>query len=248
MKKLLHILIPILLLFLVSCENEPSYFNEADSLYLSGDPQQRAGADSVLYSFRLYDFNVTEYTLNLIVNVSGYAADRDRPFVLELVESQTNVKPSDYTIGDFVMPKDAYTAIIPVGIRRTVPGLDLTKEAAKLTFRVVPNEHFQIGAEEQKQYTLMWSDYLIRPESWSNLNYYVGPFTQARFKFIIDFVGLTDFTEYNGNYNLQFWLQATCLNLLNAYNADPANAGRPEGWPYLNDNGLPLEFGENLQY
>lgn len=248
MKKLLYMIVPMLLLGAVSCENDGKYYSDSDTLWLAGDSAQLAKPDSVLYSFRLYDFSTQTADINLVVNVAGYAADRDRTFTLEVVADKTNVAATDYKIGTLVVPKGAYKVTVPITANRTIPGLDMTKTAAKLTLRVTGNENFGPGATEHKQYSIMWCDYLTQPPTWSNISYYIGPFSQARYKFIIDYTGYTDFTEFSGNYNKQFWLQSNCIRMLNEYNADPANAGRPEGWPYQNDNGQPLQFGSGLPY
>jgi hypothetical protein len=70
----------------------------------------------------------------------------------------------------------------------------------------------------------------------------VGNFSQAKYRFIIDVLGVTEFTRYQGNINILLAVQATLKSALKEYNENPANAGRPEGWPYLDDNGTPLTF------
>ena len=231
---------PLALLVAASCENDPKYFDDAPSLWLSGDG---------LYSFMFYDYSVVSHELSLVAHVAGHATSSDRTFKLEVVDEFTNVSPSDYTVGDLIVPKGELRGVIPVTVKRAVSGIDITDATtggAQLTFRVVENENFKVGAEELKIFTLRWCDYLVQPDSWGNISWYIGPFSQARYKFIIDFTGLTSFEEFDGNLNMVFWLQATCVKLLNEYNADPANEGRTEGWPYLNDNGEPLQIGEGL--
>ncbi len=244
MKKLYYIL--LMGCFFSACENAPYLYQDVARIWLSGDEEQGATADSLFYSFRLYDFDVVEADLNLVVNLTGDAVAYDRSFALEVVDSLTNVPEDAYNIGESVLPAGAFQAVVPVKVKRSVTGLDLSHENAKLTLRVVPSDELGLGVEEFDTYSLVWCDYLVEPESWSIISYYIGPFSQARYKFIIDFTGYTDFSEFNNDYNGQLWLQGILNDYLEAYNEDPANEGRPEGWPYQNDNGDPLQFGEGL--
>ena len=244
MKQLYYIL--LMGCFFSACENAPYLYQDVARIWLSGDGEQGATADSLFYSFRLYDFDVVEADLNLVVNLTGDAVAYDRSFALEVVDSLTNVPEDAYNIGESVLPAGAFQAVVPVKVKRSVTGLDLSHENAKLTLRVVPSDELGLGVEEFDTYSLVWCDYLVEPESWSIISYYIGPFSQARYKFIIDFTGYTDFSEFNNDYNGQLWLQGILNDYLEAYNEDPANEGRPEGWPYQNDNGDPLQFGEGL--
>lgn len=244
MKKLYYVL--LMGCFFSACENAPYLYQDVARIWLSGDEEQGATADSLFYSFRLYDFDVVEADLNLVVNLTGDAVAYDRSFALEVVDSLTNVPEDAYNIGESVLPAGAFQAVVPVKVKRSVTGLDLSHENAKLTLRVVPSDELGLGVEEFDTYSLVWCDYLVEPESWSIISYYIGPFSQARYKFIIDFTGYTDFSEFNNDYNGQLWLQGILNDYLEAYNSDPANEGRPEGWPYQNDNGDPLQFGEGL--
>ncbi|MDR2413392.1 MAG: DUF4843 domain-containing protein [Odoribacteraceae bacterium] len=230
----------------VGCENEYNAYSDAPRVYLSGDAAQNATADSVYFSFRIYDFSMQEYDLHLNVHLTGEPVNRDRVFALEVVDTMTNVPASAYSIGELVLPANAHVVTIPVTVKRTVEGMDLSRNAARLTLRVVENENFSEGIAEARRYQLVWCDYLVQPASWSVINYYIGPFSQARFKFIIDNTGYTDFEGFRSNYSMIMWLQGRLVKLLEDYNADPANAGRPEGWPYKNDNGEPLQFGQGL--
>jgi hypothetical protein len=232
--------------FLAGCENEHYLYNDVPRLYLSGDPAQNATADSLYFSFRVHDASMQEYSLNLRVHLMGEPVDRERPFALEIVDSLTNAPAPAYRLGTLTLPANASVVAIPVTVSRVAEGMDLSRQAARLTLRVTDNEHFRAGVVESRTYSLVWCDYLVQPATWSNIRSYIGPFSQARYKFIIDYMGYTDFTEFFNNYSAQFWLQGELIKLLDEYNADPANAGRPEGWPYKNDNGEPLRFGQGL--
>ena len=244
--RVLPLLMPLACLFVMSCENDAYLYKGTDSVWLSGDPAQEATTDSMLYSFKLYGSEVMEHTMNLIVNLTGDAVSNDRTFKLEVVGDKTNVAPGDYEIGPTVLPAGKYSVTVPVKVKRTAGGLDLSKQAAKLTLRVAPTDDLGAGRTERNEYSLIWCDYLIKPATWGIIEWYIGPFSQARYKFIIDFTGYTELSDFDGDYSRQIGFQGLLIKLLNDYNSDPANEGREEGWPYLNDNGEPLQFGEGL--
>ncbi|MBO9561133.1 MAG: DUF4843 domain-containing protein [Niastella sp.] len=198
--------------------------------------------DSAVTTFMLKPATAESDTLYIAANLTGKPAAIDLPFVLEVVKDSSNVSPADYTLGATIMPANSFVAMIPVIVKKNVPGLNLKKERAKLVFRFVPNEYFLNEQPNRNMFRLAWFDFLARPNSWSYIELFVGPFSQARYRFIIDVLGETQFDRYRGNLNLQLAVQASLRKALKDYNEDPANAGRPEGWPYLNDDGTPLTF------
>ena len=108
-----------------------------------------------------------------------------------------------------------------------------------------------MGANEKQQYKLLWCNYLIQPAWWNLFSYYGGPFSQARYQFILDYYGDVNLYEmgvakegasYPDNYNILFAFVAELIDLLNEYNE------QHPGEPYLNDNGQPLAFGQGLSY
>lgn len=233
---------------MTSCENEGFLYQDSPKVWLSGDAKQEATKDSVFYSFKIYSESVTEQDLYVIVNLTGEAADHDRTIGLEVVPEETNVAAADFTVGNAVLPKGAYSVKVPVTVKRKTTSIDISKEIAHVTFKVVDADELKAGVGDRQKYRVSWCDYLIKPSSWGIIEWYIGPFTQARFKFIIDYAGYTSFDDFDGDYNRIIGLQGLMNRLLKDYNSDPANEGRPEGWPYLNDNGEPLVYGEGLAY
>lgn len=181
--------------------------------------------------------------LYVVANVSGQAAMWDRPITLEVVEEKTNVPASCFDLGMSFMPANAFKTNIPVIIKKNVPGMDLQKEVAYVTFRIIPNDYFLVGDSEMTEFKVVWCDFLARPESWTYwITTYLGPFSQARYKFIIDNTGIIEFDRYESDFNGSQALVSELRKLLAAYNADSSNVGRPEGWPYKDDDGSDLTF------
>lgn len=246
MKRLIYTAIVLLLVVTVGCENDDFLYTDAPRIYLSGDIEQGATEDSLVFSFRLTEGAATEQALNMYVNLQGMAAEQDLTFAFDVVDSLTNVPASAYEITNNVLPAGQYQTVVPVIVQRNVEGLDLENEVARVTFQVRQTDELGVGVEENRTFTFAWCDYLVRPASWDFIEYYLGPFSQARYSFIINYTGITEFDDFNRNYNLQMWLLGTLNEYLNEYNANPENAGNVEGWPYQNDNGEPLQFGRGL--
>lgn len=199
-------------------------------------------SDSSIGSFKLLPATAQTDTLYVTANVTGITAATDRPFTLKVLDGQTNVTTADYTIGQPVVPANSFMAQVPVIVKKNVPGLDLTKERAILTLLFVPNEHFLYATPGTDTFRIVWVNYLSKPNSWTAVQGALGNFSQAKYKFILDFYGPVDFERYRGNTNLSLGLQSALKKALRDYNNNPANQGRPEGWPYLDDNGTPLTF------
>ena len=249
MKIFKYVILGAILMTLFACENEKNTFSDNPSIYIGGDKEQNATADSVIFSFKKYDDAVQSYDLNLMVYVTGVVSDRARTFVLEVLEDGTNVSSNDYTLGDMVIPAGAYYATLPVTVKRKVEGMDLSEQVASLTVRVKANENFEEGPEENAVYKFVWCDYLIQPAWWqSGFTNVAGPFTQARYKFILDYYGDVDLFELgmidpnsgrSDDDNKLYAFIAELIDLLNEYNATHDE-------PYMNDNGDPLEIGTGL--
>jgi hypothetical protein len=197
-------------------------------------------SDSSVSSFVLKPITALLDTLYITANLTGKPAPTDRPFVLEVIKDSSNVNPADYTVGPTVLPANAFSAQVAIIVKKNVQGLNLLKERAKLVFRFVPNEHFLNGEPNRDMFRVIWYNFLAQPASWFIIQPMVGAFSQAKYRFIIDVLGVTEFTRYQGNTNVLLGIQSILRKALKDYNENPANAGRPEGWPYLDDNGQPL--------
>ena len=189
-------------------------------------------ADSVFFSFRLLSNETTEVIARFEAHLIGIALPEERVFKLEVVEEGTNVPASVYElVGSLVVPANAYYGTVSVKIQRTVPGLDLTDPAkpivARVKFRVVANENF-LPHGEDIEFTVMWCDYLGKPESWTSyINTYVGQFSQSLYRFFMEVTGETELTRYNNSLSSAQTLRDVLRRELAAYNAKADADGRP---------------------
>lgn len=236
----------LVLYLLPGCKKQEYLYQDISSRIWLGNTVTTSSlfgiGDSAVTTFMLKPAAAETDTLYVIANLTGKPAVTDLPFRLEVVADSTNVSPSDYTMGATIMPANSFQARIPVVVKKAVPGLDLKKERAKLVFRFVPNEHFLQGDTAQKLFRITWFDFLAKPVTWVYIESLIGTFSQAKYRFIIDTLGMTDFTALAGNINLLLAVQSALKKALKDYNENPDNAGRAEGWPYLDDDGTPLTF------
>jgi hypothetical protein len=239
MKTPLYALLAALLL--AGCENEEYLYRDISARLWLGETY-RSGSltitrDSTTLSFMMLDLETAEDTLYITANVTGDKADYPRPFLLEIVAGETNAPATAYAIGETVIPAGAFSARVPVVVKREVPGLDLRATMARLSTRLLPNEHFLEAVTGTNTFKVLWCDYLTKPDSWTYfIDSNLGPFSQARYKFIIDNAGETGFARYQNNITMIQALQSYLRKTLAAY-----NAARP-GEPYLDDDETPLTF------
>lgn len=241
-------------LLLSACQKDGYLYRDVSSRIWLGTGLTRdastglyTAVDSSESSFGFYPVSREKDTLYIYANVTGETKSVPRTFEMEVIPAQTNVATSDYVIGPLVIPANSFTGKIPVIVNKNVPGLNLKKQKARLSLLFKPNEHFLNAGGGLDTFRIVWSNFLTKPAAWSNIESYngqifVGPFSQAKYKFILDYFGKVNFDSFYQNYQLLTGLQAALRKLLRDYNLDPANQGRPEGWPYLNDNGTPLTF------
>lgn len=247
MKQLIYIFALWFCFTLGGCENkEYLYCDESSRIWLG--LYDTIGnliyfRDSVQFSFMLSDNGLAEDTLYIMAHVTGLSAAQDRPFRLEVIEEETNVSDSYYRLGDPVVPANALEAAVPVIVSKNIPGLNLREESARVAFRFVPNEYFLAGEYDLTYFKVVWCNFLTIPDTWTYwITSHLGPFSQARYKFIIDHTGIMDFSRYEFNSGATTALVAKLREYLAGYNADPANRDREEGWPYKDDDGSDLKF------
>ena len=85
MKIFKYVILGAILMALFACENEKNTFSDNPSIYIGGDKEQNATADSVIFSFKKYDDAVQSYDLNLMVYVTGVVSDRALTFCFRSV-------------------------------------------------------------------------------------------------------------------------------------------------------------------
>ncbi|MDR3246113.1 MAG: DUF4843 domain-containing protein [Prevotellaceae bacterium] len=240
MKYLNYIIIILSVISLYGCENEEYLYRDISSRIWLGETYHSGNLiitrDSTTSSFMMFDVAVETDTLFVTANVTGQKTDFDRPFLLEIVPEETNVPSGAYTIAPTIIPANSFTGKIPVIVNKNIPGLNLRTDMARLTLRFVPNENFLYAVPNTDIFKLLWCDFLTKPDSWSyNITQSLGEFSQARYKFIIDYAKETEFYRYQSNPMALQALQSYLRKTLAEYNL-------AHDKQYMDDNELPLTF------
>ncbi len=191
-----------LIAVLVSCQkSELTKYAEEDMIYVYKDAFNTK-KDSAGYSFAIKANSLLVDTVKVPVRIMGVAASKDREVKLAAIkEFTTAVEGVHYTFLPYIIPAGAYSADLPVVVKRTA---DMKTQEFRLQVQVIESKDFKPGipnspvagnfAGASLQYLIKVNDFLTKPSNWdSQLISYFGTFSQAKYKFIIDVTGKTDF-------------------------------------------------------
>lgn len=172
---------------IISCDKAIDEFNNSTNYIGFNMPFQvdkygkalSAREDSLMYSFAMDDLSVTEYTFKIPVNVVGLKTDHDRAF--KVIVDSTNTVAGDWD--DSVLEKAMISSghlidTLKITVKRTPI---LKKEWRYITFRLEPNEHFELGASELLRAKVSFTDILTPPNWWANWANYFGDFSREKY-------------------------------------------------------------------
>lgn len=210
--------VAVCLFALAGCENDGFYYQDVPRARLEGPSMWTlgAGADSMSYNFVYGGIDATQYDVEMKVVVMGETADRDRTVNLEIIADRTTASASQYIIPATVtVPAGEYETTFNVTLKRTA---DLEQKAVRLRFGVAASDDFQPGTTEDASFLIIWNDMVGKPLYWDDeLNNFFGTYSDAKFRFMIDVLGTSDFEGLNWSqkFNMNVKLQAALLE----YNA-----------------------------
>lgn len=181
-------------------ENKPAlYFYRGDD-YANNIHQH----DSLVYSFYTKETLRERDTLYLHIRTMGIPSGEARP--IRVVQTTTG-KADDAVAGthyvafddpevasEMVIPAHAVMTDIPVIVLRDP---SMKSKEFRLNLEIAENEEFGVGLETQKSFLLKLSDITAPPANWNSWKYYFGEWGPVKMKFIIDYVGLSDFDKYS---------------------------------------------------
>lgn len=205
-------------------ENKPAlYFYRGDD-YTNNIYQH----DSLVYSFYIKETSRQRDTLYVHIRTMGIPCGEARP--VRLV--QTNTGGVDDAVAgihyvDFDAPEVASKMVIPAhAVMADIPVIVLRDPSMKskefrLNMEIVENEEFVVGLEAQKSFLVKVSDITAPPANWSSWQSYFGEWGPVKMKFIIDYVGLSDFDKYSefSRAELEYY-QMKANQKLEEYNRD----------------------------
>lgn len=204
MKRIFYIWVCLFLLLAACEENDRLPFSVAPSVYFN---EQVQGAGVVVdikqrgFSFAGQASTVVQDTVWIVSKVIGYKADTDRRFKAVVVgDSSAAPVRNDttyYRVLDGIIPAGAVDGALPVVFYRTRWIQDTTLQ---VTVQIVDAEGYELkaGTPGNLVFTVYWSDRLVKPANWdASLAFFFGPYSTAKYQFIIDVLGIAEFDIYS---------------------------------------------------
>lgn len=243
-----QILIPALLLtFVTACEkSELTKYDQSDMVYIYKD-YFSATKDSVTYSFAIKPTSLSIDTVKVPLRIMGVAKTTDRTVTVRAVpDSSTAVAGQHYDFLPVLIKAGEYAGNIPVLVKKTG---DLKTGEKRLLVEVMESSDFKPGipntvplnprAGGSLRFLIKINDALTKPANWdTQLASYFGTYSQAKYKFVIEVTGRTEFIFGSGADNIStsqiLFYKTSCKNALLAYEA--ANG------PMLDENGIRITF------
>lgn len=202
------IFVSIIWLFF-GCKKEEVPFFEAKpgiAFYINQGEQ-----DSLSYSFA-YGLDVKERdTLFLKMRVMGSAIDSPRKIKIVPAEGTTARSGIDYILPDMSLPAGQLSVEYPLVVLNSP---EMKQKEFVLIADVVSTEDLQVGAtgwditetsRAMTRMTVKISNILSRPAYWDYTEWYFGRFSEIRYRFMVQVLGITDFSAENlgitGTYN-----------------------------------------------
>ncbi len=217
MKKIIFIIICSFFV-LASCNEDQltTYSGEKDNT--SGIYFQRVGsytygttnvtyADSTVYSFVGVKDTIKKATLKVTVRTFGNISDKDRPFVVKVVNDPiqtTAVEGTDFSIdySKCIMPAGKSEGYVLVTLFRTAK---LTKSSIRIKLKLEENEYFKFYISEYKEsnvwnrksrtidalsYVLRFAEIYTMPSYWASFgNSFFGAWTPEKYSVVNNVAG-----------------------------------------------------------
>lgn len=195
--------------------------------------------DSVSYSFAFSPAPIDKDTIYLKMRVVGGAKDYPRTIAVKAGPGTTARPEVDFILPQHTLPAGALTVDYPVIVMNTP---EMADNEFRLVAEVTESKDFSPGAVGQEiggSYNLpkilvKITNKIVEPTYWPDVESAFGPFSAAKFRFMIQATGLTDFSYEalgtSGIYNLPVRLR----NALLEYEA--ANG------PLIDENGNRVTF------
>jgi hypothetical protein len=219
-------------LMLAACEkNTTPLFSDIPKAYMRGDSAIQAYGDSARVSFAIKPSSTKEMPVNIFVYISGsLISDKSRTVNIIVDAANTTASADEYSV--------PATVTIPAGANR-MPFQAVLKRSArlrqtevKLTLKISPSGDFGPFNPELSAFRVIWNDIYTKPASWSNIQWLVGEYSEAKYRLIIDATGISEYGTLD--YGQQGFLQAKAQLALNDYNL------QHPGEPLKNAAGEPI--------
>lgn len=197
--------------------------------------------DSLNYSFANQIEDLERDTVLIDMRVMGDLPDQQRVIQLEAMEGTTAVEGKDYVLPAFTIAAKQHDIKYPVILINTQ---ELKINTLKLMLRVAKNKDFPEGTGIIKsgfkydKFRLNFNNRLIKPSYWLYIQNYFGDYSDVKYRFMIDVLGIADFTpdQLGGLINYSDFINygGTMRKELEAYEA--------KNGPMLDETGKEISF------
>ena len=203
-----------------ACEEKVVYkFDDAPSLYFyrnqyTANSEGVMQYDSIGYSFFLAG-SAQETEIWLQVDLTGKPSAQDRKITITqsnagepgaAVAGTHYVAFDDARIAEYmVMPANATSTVIPLILTRTT---SMDTEEYRIVMEITANDNFTQGTKQwsggQRSFIVNVTAKISKPIAWDrNYDNTFGEWGAEKMRFLIDYVGYTDF-EYNIGYDTEY--------------------------------------------
>lgn len=224
------IFIIILALSFVSCDKQ------AILVY-----QQSAGAyfitDSVSYSF-IENPNEQTITVNLPISISGDSAGYDRTVNISIItDSVTNAESEMYEVKEILVETGKFSANLPIVLHYDKR---MDEQEYKILFTIVPSNDFALTKLNQRNCTLKFSNKVIKPINWSQLESKFGTYSTCWWKFIMEKTQMTSLPYHPGlavTDPERWWMTSRELDIYQSFMRLELAKYNAENPPMMHDDG-----------
>ncbi|MFD2553106.1 DUF4843 domain-containing protein [Sphingobacterium tabacisoli] len=153
-------------------------------------------SDSLSYSFANNVAILTKDTIFLEVQVLGDVTDYEREIQLHAVGGSTATEGLHYKLPAMKLPAGAHNLIYPVVLFNTE---DLATKTVRLELELKPNQDFVNGPGMissrglYRTYKINFNNRLIKPSYWLYIQNYFGEYSDVKYRFMIEVLGMSDF-------------------------------------------------------
>lgn len=220
---------------LTACSVDDFTYQDTARVRLEGPEIYAAGTDSLTFSFVTYSAETQQMVMDIDVLVMGNTADYDRTAAVQVVNDKTTATADQYELPLTVtIPAGEAKGTLPVTLKRSEA---LQAKSVRLCIEVAPTTDFKTGVEEQKRFTLIWSDIITKPKNWDDLEEFFGSYSDTKYRFMIE--NADGITEFDTDTMSWAQLQSYRIKFQNALN--DYNDAHP-GDPLKDENGVLVSF------
>lgn len=242
-------------LAVTSCQKEEVFTYDVSRTGLSIWVGTSAGAvyEDVSYN---YSYAYEKGSVTFYARINGLPADYDRTFRLEAYGDDLELVAPTICDEEYVLPAGQVFGEYKVVFNSqhlASPEL-FSEHDGSISFRVVQNETFMLGAEHMQSFTVNLRNRLAKPDNWDTANYprvplskYFGTYSRVKYQFMIEVLGMIDFeisymasTAYDEAKNMVSPSYAVYLQQLMQERLTEYNAAHEE--PLTDENGEKVTF------